>query len=314
LVQRTPEAQLTADTRGRPYRLAVSRERLLDLGFVAPMLVVLGAFFFLPLVNGTVLSLHETQGFDAVRFIGLDNYILAIRDGVFHTALANTAVFTIAAIVFQTGIGLLLAVMIAEVRRGRTFFRLVFFAPFVLASVAVAAVWKFIYAPFFGVFATIADVFGIGEPTFAPLSDADLALGAILVAFLWRFVGFNMVVYLAAIQNLPRDLYEVALLEGANRWQQFRKITWPLLWPQTFTLVLLTTIGTLRIFDMMWLMTQGGPSHATETVATYLYSNAFKFFRVGYAESMAIILLIIIAVLTAVEYFVLNRQAEKVSG
>ena len=176
-----------------------------------------------------------------------------------------------------------------------------------LASVAVGAVWKFLYAPFFGIVATVGSALGFDTPTVAPLADTDTALWAVMVAFLWRFAGFSMVVYVAAIQALPREYYEHAVLEGASWFQRLRHITWPLLWPQTFTLVLLTTLGTLRIFDMVWVMTAGGPSHATETVATHVYTTAFRFLEVGYAQAMAMILLVVILLLTVVEYRLLNR-------
>ena len=137
----------------------------------------------------------------------------------------------------------------------------------------------------------MGSAFGIDTATFAPLADADVALWAIMAAFLWRFAGFSMVVYLAAIETIPREYGEYALLEGAGRFQRVRRVTWPLLWPQTFALVLLTTIGTLRIFDMVWIMTAGGPAHATETVATDVYVTAFRFLEVGYAQAMAMVLL-----------------------
>ena len=198
-------------------------------------------------------------------------------------------------------------------KRGRTFFTFVFFAPFVLAPVAVGAVWKFLYAPFFGIVPTVGSALGLDTQTIAPLADADTALWAIMAAFVWRFAGFTMVVYLAGIQALPREYYEHAVLEGAGRFQQFRRITWPLLWPQTFALVLLTTLGTLRIFDMVWVMTAGGPAHATETVATHVYVTAFRFLDVGYAQAMAMILLVVILLLAVVEYRLLDRRAEAVS-
>ena len=291
------------------------REGAKDLLFLLPTLAVLTGFLFYPLVYGIVLSLHETHGFDITNFVGLDNYAHAIfGDAVFHRALLNTVVFTGAAVVLQTGLGLFLAVLVADVKRGRTFFRFAFFAPFVLASVAVGAVWKFLYAPYFGIVPTVGSAIGVDTLTIAPLANADTALWAIMIAFLWRFAGFNMVVYLAAIQSLPREYYEYALLEGAGRFQQFRRITWPLLWPQTFILVLLTTLGTLRIFDMMWIMTGGGPAHATETVATDVYSTAFRFLQVGYAQAMAMILLFVIVLLAAVEYRLLDRRAQMVSS
>jgi len=291
------------------------RESAVDALFLLPTLALLAVFLVYPLVYGIVLSLHDTHGFDIANFVGLSNYAHAIfGDAVFHQSLLNTVLFTGAAVVLQTGLGLFLAVLVAEVKRGRTFFQFAFFVPFVLASVAVGAVWKFLYAPYFGIAATVGSGLGLNTLTVAPLADVHLALWAIMAAFLWRFAGFNMVVYLAAIQALPPGYYEHAALEGAGRFQRFRRITWPLLWPQTFTLVLLTTIGTLRIFDMVWIMTEGGPSHATETVATDVYSTAFRFSQAGYAQAMAMILLVVIVLLTVAEYRILNRRAETVSS
>jgi ABC-type sugar transport system permease subunit len=291
------------------------RESAIDVLFLLPVLVILAVFLLYPLAYGIVLSVHDTKGFDLTSFVGLDHYARAILgDAVFHRSLVNTVVFTGVAVVLQTGLGLFLAVLVADVKRGRTFFQFAFFAPFVLAAVAVGAVWKFLYAPYFGVVPTMGSALGLDTLTIAPLADANTALWAIMAAFLWRFAGFNMVVYLAAIKALPREYYEYGLLEGASRLQQFRRITWPLLWPQTFTLVLLTTLGTLRIFDMVWIMTGGGPSHATETVATDIYVTAFRFLDVGYAQAMAMILLVVILLVTLVEYRVLNRRAEMVSS
>ena len=290
-----------------------SRERAIDLLFLLPILVILAAFLLYPLGYGIVLSLHDTRGFDMTSFVGLDNYAHAILgDAVFHRSLLNTFLFTGAAVVLLPGLGLLLALLVNETGRGRALLRAVFLAPFVLASVAVGDVWKFLYAPFFGILATVGSAIGLHTQAIAPLADAGTALWAIMVAFLWRFAGFNMVVYLAAIEALPREYYEHAVLEGAGGLQQFRQITWPLLWPQTFILILLTTLGTLRIFDMMWIMTGGGPSHATETVATDVYVTAFRFLQVGYAQAMAMILLLMILLLTVVEYRILDRRAEMV--
>jgi raffinose/stachyose/melibiose transport system permease protein len=290
-------------------------ERTIDLLFIAPLLAILAGFLAFPLIYGLVLSVHDTSGFDLTTFVGLDHYAHAILgDAVFHRSLVNTFLFTGTAVVLLTGLGLLLAVLVADTKRGTTFFQFAFFAPFFLAPVAVGTVWKFLYAPFFGIVPTVGPLLGLDSLTFAPLADSDLALWAIMAAFLWRFAGFNMVVYLAAIRALPPEYHEHAVLEGASRFQQFRRVTWPLLWPQTFGLVMLTTLGTLRIFDMVWVMTAGGPSHATETVATDVYATAFRFLQVGYAQAMAVILLLLILLLAVVEYRLLEPRAEMVSS
>ena len=303
-------------SRRRPrWRQSWRGGRGIDLLFILPTIVILAVFLVYPLVYGIVLSVHETTGFALTSFVGLEHYARAILgDSVFHQSLAHTLLFTATAVVLQTGLGLLLALLLADVNRGRSFFIGVFFLPFVIAPVAVGAVWKFLLAPFFGIVPTVGAALGLETATFAPLADANVALWAIMAAFLWRFAGFSMVVYLAAIQALPREYDESAVLEGAGRFHRFRQITWPLLWPQTFALVLLTTLGTLRIFDMVWVMTAGGPSHATETVATHVYVTAFRFLEVGYAQAMAMILLGVIVLLTVIEYRILDRRADMVSG
>lgn len=305
---------IRSQTSARLFRRS-RREGAIDLLFILPTVVILTVFLFYPLLYGIVLSLHDTDGFAITNFVGLEHYArLLFGDAVFQRSLLNTFLFTGAAVVLQTGLGLLLAVFLADVKRGRALFMFVFFAPFVLAPVAVGAVWRFLYAPYYGVAATVGSALGFDALTIAPLAEADTALWAIMAAFLWRFVGFSLVVYLVAIKALPREYDEYAVLEGAGRFQRFRRITWPLLWPQTFVLVLLTTIGTLRVFDMVWIMTAGGPSHATETVATDIYVTAFRFLQIGSAQAMAMILLAVILLLTVVEYRLLNRRAEAVSS
>jgi raffinose/stachyose/melibiose transport system permease protein len=301
--------------RSAPMTTAAGRrERVLDLALLLPVLVLLAAFLLYPFVYGLDLSLNRTEGFEIVAPVGLQHYARALfGDVVFRQGLVNTLVFTAAAVALQTGIGLLLAVLVSETRRGRTLFRVVFVAPFVLAPVAAGAVWEFMYAPYFGIVPSIAGAFGLDLSTVAPLGDPGMALWAIVVVFAWRFAGFSMVVYLAAMQAIPREYHEHAELEGIGRFARLRQITWPLLWPQTFALTLLSSIATLRVFDLIWIMTAGGPGHATETVATYVYSTAFRSLDFGYAQAMATILMVLIVVLAVVEYRLLSSRAEAVS-
>jgi ABC-type sugar transport system permease subunit len=288
--------------------------RLLDLGFIVPAALAIIVVLIYPVIYGIKLSLDKTNNFNATTFTGLSNYRRALTDPVFQSAIIHTVAFTAAAVVVQTGLGVLLAVLVSEIKRGRTFLRFAFFSPYVLAPIAVGTAWKFIFAPYFGVFASLNTALGIGSQTVAPLSSTTLALPAIFVSFLWRYAGFNMVLYLAAMQSIPEDYYEVAWLEGASRIQQFRHITWPLLWPQTFVVVVLTTVGTLHIFDMVWIMTEGGPGNATQTASTYIYKTAFTFYQPGIAQAMAMVVFVLAIVLTYVEFRILQRKVAGVSG
>jgi raffinose/stachyose/melibiose transport system permease protein len=291
------------------------KERAIDLALLLPVIGLLATFLVYPLLYGLDLSLNRTEGFEVIGSAGLEHYARALLgDAVFRHGLANTLVLTAAAVILQTGLGLLLAVLVSETERGRTLFRVVFVAPFVLAPVAVGAVWKFMYAPFFGIIPSIGSALGVDLSSVAPLADADTALWAIVLAFAWRFAGFSMVVYLAAMRAIPREYYEYGDIEGIGRITRLRRITWPLLWPQTFALTLLTTIATLRVFDLVWIMTAGGPGHATETVSTYVYATAFRSLDVGYAQAMATILMVVIVALALIEHRLLDRRAEAVSG
>jgi raffinose/stachyose/melibiose transport system permease protein len=293
---------------------AGGKERALDLALVLPVIALLAAFLFYPVLYGLDLSLNQTQGFEVTGPAGLEHYARALfGDAIFRQGLVNTVLLTVAAVVLETSIGLGLALLVAERRRGRTLFQIAFVAPFVLAPVAAGSVWKFMYAPFFGVLPSVGGAFGVDLSTAAPLADPSFALWAIVLVLAWRFAGFSMVVYLAGMRAIPREFYEVGEIEGIGRLERLRRITWPFLWPQTFALALLTTIGTMRVFDLVWIMTAGGPGHATETVSTYVYSTAFRSLDVGYAQSMATLLMVAIVALAIIEYRLLNPKVEAVS-
>ena len=286
-----------------------------NLLWVLPVFALLAGVLVYPLGSGLLLSLRRTPGLVQGDFVGLDNYREAlIGDGIFHQAVGNTVVFTVAAILLQTGVGLLLAILISELRRGRLPYRMMFFAPVVLSSVAVGSVWQWIYAPIFGPLTNLLAMLSLRETSSSLLASQATALWAIMAAFVWRWAGFNTVIYLAALQSMPREYHEAAMLEGAGGLRRFRYIDWPLLLPYTYTVVLLTAMGTLRIFDMMWIMTQGGPAHATETIATYIFTTAFRFQRIGYAQSLAFILLGMVALFTLLLSVTLRKRANQVAG
>jgi raffinose/stachyose/melibiose transport system permease protein len=301
---------MSAATKPRRVRF----DEALNVLWVLPVFALLAAVLVYPLASGFVLTFQRTTGSGQIEFIGLDNYVEAIfRDDTFHQAVGNTVVFTLFAIVLQTGVGLLFAVLISEVRRGRLPYRMIFFAPVVLSAAAVGSVWQWMYAPYFGLFTNALAALGLVDVSSSLLASQATALWAIMGAFVWRWAGFNTVIYLAGLQSIPRDYHEAAMIEGAGGLQRFRHITWPLLLPYTYTVVLLTTMGTLRIFDMMWIMTQGGPAHATETIATYIFNAAFRFQRVGYAQSIAFVLLALVLALSLLLSMTLRKRANELS-
>ena len=268
--------------------------------YLLPALVLLGLFLAYPIFYNFRISLFDWNGIAPVKkWVGLGNYRnIFFRSKPFYNAMKNTLSFTIGAAVIQTAVGLVLAVLVSQILALRTIYRAIFFTPVVMSIVAVSFIWTWMYNPIFGIINGLLKGVGLGRLALVWLGDYKTALWAILVAAVWKWAGFTMVVYLAGIQNIPYELYEAASIEGAGRFRQFFVITFPLLLPQTFTNVLLTTIGSLKVFDWVFIMTAGGPGRATEVLPFVIYSDAFRFHRIGYAAAEASVLFIIIIVLS----------------
>lgn len=273
--------------------------------YLLPALALLGMFLAYPILFNFRISLFDWNGVSPNKiFVGLGNYkSIFFRSDPFYNAMKNTLLFTIGAAVIQTAVGLALAILISQIITMRTVYRTIFFTPVVMSIVAVSFVWTWMYNPVFGIINGMLRALGLDQLALAWLGDFRTALAAILVASVWKWAGFTMVVYLAGIQNIPAELYEAASIEGANRFRQFVFITFPLLLPQTFINVLLTTIGSLKVFDWVFIMTAGGPGRATEVLPYLIYSDAFRFHRIGYSASEVSILFIIIIVLS---YFIIR--------
>jgi raffinose/stachyose/melibiose transport system permease protein len=281
-------------------RRSIGREYL----YILPAVALLGFFLAYPIVYNFRISLFNWNGIAPKQlWVGLGNYLSISTSKSFLNAMKNTLLFTVAAAVFQTAVGLLLAVCISQVNRFQTVYRTLLFAPVVMSIVAVSFIWTWMYNPSFGMVNNLLNALGILKVNIAWLGDGRTALGAILVASIWKWAGFTMVVYIAGIENIPWELYECATLEGAGRFRQFIFITFPLTISQTFINVLLTTIGSLKVFDWVFIMTAGGPGRSTEVLPYVIYSDAFRFHRIGYSASEATVLFLMIIILS---YFIMR--------
>jgi ABC-type sugar transport system permease subunit len=270
--------------------------------YLLPALALLGLFLAYPIFYNFRISLFDWNGVSPEKiWVGLGNYkSIFFRSDPFYNAMKNTLFFTVGAAVVQTAVGLILAVLVSQVIAVRTIYRTIYFTPVIMSIVAISFIWTWMYNPVFGLFNGLLRAVGLGRLALVWLGDFRTALWAILVAAVWKWAGFTMVVYLAGIQNIPEELYEAAAIEGAGRFRQFCVITFPLLLPQTFINVLLTTIGSLKVFDWVFVMTAGGPGRATEVLPYLIYSNAFRFHRIGFSAAEASILFVLIIVLSYV--------------
>ncbi len=285
----------------------MSRPVKVPFGFLAPKLLLFLAFTLGPLISVFILSLYNWNLLGGHKFIGLANYSEMLRDDEFWQATKNTFVFALMVVPVTLFAGLGLAILLNKPQPGRVFFRTVLFLPYAIPAVAVAAIAAWMFNDHYGVLNAI--LVSIGFPRLFWLSSPHLALFAVAIASVWMRVGFCMVVYLAALQDVPVDLYEAARLDGAGTLQQFRFVTWPMMKPVTIFLVITNFIYTFNIFDLIYVMTGGGPAFSTTILVQYLYDAGFDLQRQGYAATISVALYLLISLLTLL-FWLTTRKRE----
>jgi multiple sugar transport system permease protein len=244
------------------------------------------------------------------EFRGFANYTELATSDIFWLVFRNTLVFTLIFVPGVMIISLLMAVMVNQRLRGIAFFRGLYFMPYITAMVAVAMVWRWIFATRFGVLNyVLTTFFHIADPP-AWLADKMWALPALAIVAIWKQVGFQMLIFLAGLQSVPRNYYEAAAMDGANSRQQFFQITLPLLSPITFFVLVITVIEAFKTFEVTYAMTGGGPNNASTTLAYFIYQNAFTFGRMGYASALAVMLMIIVGFTTFLSFRLKGRLVE----
>ncbi|QDB80706.1 sugar ABC transporter permease [Georgenia sp. 311] len=292
----------------RPLRPAV-RKRLEIAFFVLPALALFAVFIVTPVVQAVRYSVFRWNGLGPLDdFVGLANYANALRDTIFTDAVMNNFIIIALSILIQLPLGLGIALLLNREIWGRTVLRVVIFVPYVLAEVVAGVIWFMLLQPR-GVMDALFDTVGLGEYTQLWLGDPKVALGTVMFVLTWKYVGLAIILFLAGLQGVPADLYEAAQLDGASWWQVQRRITIPLLGPTIRTWGFLSMIGSLQLFDMVWILTGGGPANSTMTMAVYLINQGTERSLYGYASAVAVILFVISLVLAAFyQHFILRRD------
>jgi ABC-type sugar transport system permease subunit len=240
------------------------------------------------------------DGIHAARWQGLANYVQVLQDQTFWQALVHNVIYAVGTVVGKIVLALVLAVLLNRALRGRAVFRTVLFMPVVMSFVVVGLIWSWIYNYNFGLLNAILGMLGLQAWKQDWLGNASIALGALIVVDIWKWFGFHMVINLAGLQSIPNELYEAARIDGASAWQSFWRVTLPLLKPVTMINVLLATSGAFNVFDLVYVMTEGGPVNATDVAMLHIYTQAFQFYRFGYAAAMSYILLILVGIVSLV--------------
>jgi putative chitobiose transport system permease protein len=274
--------------------------------FLLPTFVILGVFLVYPLFASVWYSFHEYNVVQPVEWIGLANYRALLDDDVFLTASRNTLVYAAGVIPACIILPLFMALLVNRPSRGIAFFRAAFYIPVITSIVVVGIVWKWMYFEDGIVNSLLRGLRLISEPI-PFLSNPDIALYAIIVVTIWKASGYYMVLYLAGLQGLPKELDEAAIIDGANRWQRFRDVTIPLLKPMITLVAVIASIGAMKVFGEIYVMTSGGPADSTNTLVYFIYKEAFQFLKMGYASAAAVVLCLFLVVLSLVSIKVSER-------
>lgn len=269
--------------------------------FLGPGLVLFTLVLFIPILQSIYYSFCDYNALTPPKWIGLQNYKELMKDETMGIALKNSTFFLIFSCVSQLVMGLVLAGLVTNIPKGRNLFKNVIYLPCVLSSAALGLLWMFIFSPKLGINQLLAK-FGIQGPLWLMDTKGFIILPMWVVGFvsLWQYVGQSMMLYMAQISGIDKSLYEASYIDGCTKTQTFRHITLPLLKPMVGTAMSLNAIGSLKFFDLIYNMTEGGPNHKTEVLATHLYTQGFKYFKYGYASAIGVVLLVLCLVCTFV--------------
>ena len=288
---------LTSASTTRPVavqrRFGRMREKLPVLVlFLPPALLLFTVFVILPMGEAAWYSLYSWNGYSLpTEWVGFKNFELIFRNGAFRTALINNGLIILISIAIQVPLAMWLATMVTQRIKGAVMFRLLFFLPYVLADVAAGLIWRFVYDGQFGLVGNIFQAFGVDAPFW--LADKSTAMYAVLGVIVWKYFGFHMMLFIAGLQAIDREVLEAAEIDGATGWQKFSQVTLPMLGSTVRLSLFFAVVGSLQLFDMIMPLTGGGPLNATQTMVTFLYSFGVMRMQVGFGSAVGVVLFII---------------------
>jgi raffinose/stachyose/melibiose transport system permease protein len=309
-VAATPRAQTAPGGSGRRAR---SSRPTPPWWFAAPALLLFAFVVLVPSARGVYYAFTDWDGLDPdFAMVGLANFVEMVRDPAAVQAVWHTLAIAVAVTVIQNGFGLLLALGVNSIIKSRNVLRVLFFAPAVVTPIVTAYLWRNLLGPD-GAVNSLLGAVGLGSWRQDWLGDPDLALWSVVAVVVWQFAGYSMVIFLAGLQSVPREIYEAAAIDGAGSVRRFWSVIRPLLAPAFTINLMLSIIGGIKLFDQVYALTGGGPGHATDTISTLIYKDAFTLGEFGYSIALAVVLTIIVAVASTGQYFVLARNERAAS-
>jgi len=283
--------------------------------FLLPAIILFALFLIYPIFRSAYYSLFNWNGLGpATKFVGLNNFKLILTDKVFLKAIENSILIVVLSLAVQLPLALMLSIMVGRDLPGRAFFRSIFFMPYVISEVITAIIWISMFSPdpengFINALLTLIP--GVHAQNF--LGDINQVMACVFLVLTWKYFGLHMLLDMAGLQNIPKELEEAAMIDGANRWQSIWYVTVPLLSTTIRTSVYLSVLGSLTQFNLVWIMTRGGPVNASEMMATYMYRFAFIRFQLGYGSAVALVMLVF-CLIFSIAYLWLSRRPDPLSG
>ena len=277
--------------------------------FVLPAFAVYAVFCLYPIFYNIYMSLYETDLMSFANFVGFGNYNRLLHEKTFTLAFRNNILMVIGSLIAHLPLAMFFANQIYHKIKGSTFFQTVYFLPCVICGVAVGLTWSFVYNGNYGLLNALLKLIGLGSLQKVWLSDKNLALICIIVVVMWQYVGYHMIIQLAAMRNIDSALYEAAELDGATGWQEFKYVTFPLIKPILKIDTVLIITGSLKYYDLVAVMTNGGPNHATEVMSTYMYYSAFNVLKYGYACAIGVILMLLCMITVGISNAVFKTKS-----
>ncbi|HEX3075563.1 MAG TPA: sugar ABC transporter permease [Lachnospiraceae bacterium] len=280
------------------------KRNLIAYSFIAPNFIGFAIFTLVPIIFAFILAFMSWDGNNPVRFVGFDNFKHLAEDTRFLAAFKNTIIYCIATVPLTLICALGLAILLNKNIKGRAIFRTIGFFPYVASLIAVAAVWNSIFSPGAGVVNVILSNLGVAKENLPGWSaDANWAMFTVVFFSVWKSMGYYMVIYLAGLQGISAELYEAGSLDGANAWQKFRNITWPQLKPTTFFVIIMLMINCFKVYDQVYMLTQGGPGTSTLVLVYHIYQTAFVTSTdYGYASAISMVLFALVLIVTLVQF------------
>ena len=292
----TASVQATKANSRRRFRLTLSL-----YSWLIPAIVLYFVFKIAPILGGLVLSLLRWDGVEEPVYVGLQNFQRMALDDKLIPALLNNVQYAVISVTGKILLSLILALLLHQSLRGRAFYRTALFMPVVMSFVVVSVLWGFMYNDQFGIINNLFRSVGLDSLALNWLGDVKTALNSLIIVDVWKWYGFHMVIFLAGLQSIPVELYEAARVDGASRWTQLLRITLPLLRPVMVINITTSLLGAFNVFDIPYIMTEGGPANATNVIALHAYTQAFKFYRLGYGSALNYAIFVLVTVIALIQ-------------